>query len=171
MKGVFATFSENDVSKVDLQLGQYTQNVETVSNIGGGIRGLLSFRKTLLEPTLREIDNLAKTFVFEVTTFIKKDWILAGNRSNLFSINPEFTVLSNDNSSNVNLLPKVFDPLHPRTNDIEFQFDAEAGQVSNLFIEGQYRKGDVVEITINGSTSKFTIPFLGIGGCWLKKFP
>ena len=49
-----------------------------------------------------------------------------------------------------------------RTNDIEFQFDAEAGQVSNLFIEGQYRKGDVVEITINGSTSKFTIPFLGI---------
>ena len=31
-----------------------------------------------------------------------------------------------------------------------------------LFIEGQFRKGDVIEITINGSTSKFTIPFLGI---------
>ena len=161
---VFATFSENDVSKVDLQLGQYTQNVETVSNIGGGnLGGLLSFRKTLLEPTLREIDNLAKTFVFEVNNIHKEGLDLSGKPgSNLFSINPEFTVLSNDNSSNVNLLPKVLDPLHLRTNDIEFQFDAEAGQVSNLFIEGQYRKGDVVEITINGSTSKFTIPFLGI---------
>ena len=60
------------------------------------------------------------------------------------------------------LYPKVIDPLQLKTNDIEFQFDAEAGQVSNLFIEGQFRKGDVVEITINGSTSKFTIPFLGI---------
>ena len=30
---------ENDVSKVDLQLGQYTSEVETVSSIGGGNLG------------------------------------------------------------------------------------------------------------------------------------
>ena len=161
---LFVTFSENDVSKVDLQLGQYTSEVETVSSIGGGnLGGLLAFRKTLLEPTLREIDNLAKTFVFEVNDIHKKGLDLSGKAGDdLFTINPEFTVLSNDKVSNVNLYPKVIDPLQLKTNDIEFQFDAEAGQVSNLFIEGQFRKGDVVEITINGSTSKFTIPFLGI---------
>ncbi len=70
---LFATFNENDVSKVDLQLGQYTSQVETVSSIGGGnLGGLLAFRKTLLEPTLREIDNLAKTFVFEVNDIHQK---------------------------------------------------------------------------------------------------
>jgi hypothetical protein len=47
-------------------------------------------------------------------------------------------------------------------NDIEFQFDAEAGQVSNLSLDGQYRKGDVIEVTLNGSTIKYTVPFLGI---------
>ena len=161
---LFATFNENDISKVDLQLGQYTSEVEAVSSIGGGnLGGLLAFRKTLLEPTLREIDNLAKTFVFEVNDIHKKGLDLSGKAGeDLFTINPEFTVLSNDKVSNVNLYPKVIDPLQLKTNDIEFQFDAEAGQVSNLFIEGQFRKGDVVEITINGSTSKFTIPFLGI---------
>ena len=39
---LFATFSENDVSKVDLQLGQYTSEVETVSSIGGGNLGGLA---------------------------------------------------------------------------------------------------------------------------------
>ena len=161
---LFATFNENDISKVDLQLGQYTSKVEAVSSIGGGnLGGLLAFRKTLLEPTLREIDNLAKTFVFEVNDIHKKGLDLSGKAGDdLFTINPEFTVLSNDKVTNVNLYPKVIDPLQLKTNDIEFQFDAEAGQVSNLFVEGQFRKGDVLEITINGSTSKFTIPFLGI---------
>ena len=161
---LFATFNENDVSRVDLQLGQYTSQVETVASIGGGnLGGLLAFRKTLLEPTLREIDNLAKIFVFEVNDIHQKGLDLSGKAGDdLFTINPEFTVLSNDKVSNVNLYPKVINPLQLKTNDIEFQFDAEAGQVSNLFIEGQFRKGDVVEITINGSTSKFTIPFLGI---------
>ncbi|MDA9690093.1 hypothetical protein N9V13_06750, partial [Betaproteobacteria bacterium] len=161
---LFATFSENDVSKVDLQLGQYTDEVETVSSIGGGnLGGLLAFRKSLLEPTLRELDNLAKTFVFEVNNIHKGGLDLNGkNGESLFLINPEFTVSANDKLSNANLTPTVIDPLSLKTNDLEFQFDAEAGQVSNLFIEGQYRKGDVIEITINGSTSKFTIPFLGI---------
>ena len=70
---LFATFSDNDVSKVDIQLGQYTSEVEAISSIGGGnLGGLLAFRKTLLEPTLREIDNLAKIFVFEVNDIHKK---------------------------------------------------------------------------------------------------
>ena len=95
--------------------------------------------------------------------YIKKGLDLSGKAGeDLFTINPEFTVLSNDKASNVNLFHRFIDPLALKTNDIEFQFDAEAGQVSNLFIEGQFRKGDVLEITINGSTSKFTIPFLGI---------
>ena len=36
------------------------------------------------------------------------------------------------------------------------------GRFQIYLLKGQFRKGDVVEITINGSTSKFTIPFLGI---------
>ena len=90
---LFATFSENDVSKIDLQLGQYTSEVETVSSIGGGnLGGLLAFRKTLLEPTLREIDNLAKTFVFEVNDIHSKGLDLSGKAGDeLFTINPEFT--------------------------------------------------------------------------------
>ncbi len=36
---LFATFDSSDISKVDLQIGQYTKNVETVSNIGGGNLG------------------------------------------------------------------------------------------------------------------------------------
>ena len=161
---LFATFSENDVSKIDLQLGQYTEDVETVSSIGGGnLGGLLAFRKTLLEPALRQIDDLAKTFVFEVNDIHKKGLDLNGETGrDIFTINPEFTVLSNDKVSNTNLFPTVLDPLKLKTNDIEFQFDAEAGQISNLFLQGQFKKGDVIEITINGSTSKFTIPFLGI---------
>ena len=83
---LFATFDENDVSKVDLQLGQYTSEVETVSSIGGGnLGGLLTFRKTLLEPTLREIDNLAKTFVFEVNDIHKKGLDLGGKQEMIFS--------------------------------------------------------------------------------------
>ena len=161
---LFATFSETDISKVDLQLGQYTDNVETISSVNGGnLGGLLAFRKTLLEPTLREIDNLAKTFVFEVNKVHQEGLDLYGKKAgDLFLINPELTVLNNNRDSKVNLTPQVLDPLGLNTNDIEFQFDAEAGQVSNLFIEGQYRKGDVIEVTINGSTSKYTVPFLGI---------
>ena len=72
---------------------------------------MLAFRKTLLEPTLREIDNLAKTFVFEVNDIHKKGLDLSGKAGDdLFTINPEFTVSSNDKSSNVNLNPKVIDP-------------------------------------------------------------
>ena len=110
---LFATFDENDISKVDLQLGQYTSEVETVSSIGGGnLGGLPTFRKTLLEPTLREIDNLAKTFVFEVNDIHKEGLDLSGKAGeDLFTINPEFTVLSNEKASNVNLYPKVIDPL------------------------------------------------------------
>ena len=33
------------------------------------------------------------------------------------------------------------------------------------FIEGQFRKGDVVEITINGATSKF-VTLSRNRGCW-----
>ena len=162
-KNIFATFSDSDISKIDLQLGQYTNDVETISNIGGGnLGGLLIFRKNLLEPTLRELDNLAKTFVFEVNAIHQSGLDLNGERSgDLFQINPELTVVA-DKESDVVLNPSVVDPLALNSNDIEFQFDAEAGQVSNLFIEGQFRKGDVIEITINGSTSKYTIPFIGI---------
>ncbi|OUV02958.1 MAG: flagellar hook-associated protein FlgK [Betaproteobacteria bacterium TMED82] len=161
---IFATFQESDISKVDLQIGQYTKNVETLSGIGGGnLGGLLSFRKALLEPSFRELDELAKILVAEVNAVHQGGLDLYGNKGgDFFRLNPELTVITGNELSAVTLTPTVIDPLKLTGNDIEFEFDAEAGQVSNLTLDGQYKKGDVIEITLNGSTSKFTIPFLGI---------
>ena len=159
-----ATFDEANIGKVDLQLGQYQKTVETVSGIGGGsLGGMLSFRKTLLEPTFRELDDLAKTLVNEVNELHKKGLDLNGNKGkDFFRIDPELKVIHSELGSDVRLSPVVIDPLAINANDIEFQFDAEAGQVSNLTLDGQYRKGDVIEVTLNGSTIKYTVPFLGI---------
>ena len=57
----------------------------------------------------------------------------------------------------------MIDALELKTNDIEFQFDAEAGQVSNLFIEGQFRKGDVV-VAINGHSLQKDADLLKVYG-------
>ena len=159
-----ATFDEADISKVDLQLGQYEKTVEVVSGIGGGsLGGLLSFRKTLLEPTFRSLDELAKTLVHEVNELHKKGLDLNGDKGkDFFRIDPELTVVHSELGSNVRLTPVVIDSLEINANEIEFQFDAEAGQVSNLTLDGQYRKGDVIEVTLNGATIKYTVPFLGI---------
>ncbi|OUW06317.1 MAG: flagellar hook-associated protein FlgK [Betaproteobacteria bacterium TMED156] len=159
-----ATFDDSDISKVNLQLGQYKKSVETVSGIGGGsLGGLLSFRKSLLEPTFRELDGLAKTFVSEINQVHNAGLDLNGNKGiDLFRIDPELTAIHSELNSNVRITPTIVDPLEINANDLEFQFDAEAGQVSNLTLDGQYRKGDVVELTLNGSTIKYTIPFLGI---------
>lgn len=159
-----ATFDDSNIAKIDLQLGQYKKTVETVSGIGGGsLGGLLSFRKTLLEPTFRELDELAKTLVHEVNEVHKKGLDLNGNKGkDFFKIDPELVVVHTELGSNVRLTPVIIDQLAINANDIEFKFDAEAGQVSNLSLDGQYRKGDVVELTLNGSTIKFTVPFLGI---------
>ena len=159
-----ATFDDSNISKVNLQLGQYKKSVETVSGIGGGsLGGLLSFRKTLLEPSFRELDELAKTLVHEVNQIHNEGLDLNGNKGgDFFRIDPEITVVHSELNSDVKVNPTIVNPLKINANDIEFQFDAEAGQISNLTLDGQYRKGDVVELTLNGSTIKYTVPFLGI---------
>ena len=95
---------------MNLQLGQYKKSVETVSGIGGGsLGGLLSFRKTLLEPSFRELDELAKTLVHEVNQIHNEGLDLNGNKGgDFFRIDPEITVVHSELNSDVKVKDYVF---------------------------------------------------------------
>ncbi len=82
-----ATFDEQDLGRVTILLDPYGTK-ETVPGIGNGqLGGLLTFREQMLQPTLSQLDFLAKTLVDQINTIHTNGIDLSGQvGKNLFRI-------------------------------------------------------------------------------------
>ena len=84
-----AKFDEQDLGRVAMVLDPYGKK-EAIPGIGNGqLGGLLTFREQMLQPTMAQLDHLAKTVVDQVNTIHANGIDLSGNvGTNLFKIDP-----------------------------------------------------------------------------------
>lgn len=84
-----AKFDEQDLGRVAIVLDPYGKK-EAIPGIGNGeLGGLLTFREQMLQPTMAQLDHLAKTVVDQVNTIHANGIDLSGNvGTNLFKIDP-----------------------------------------------------------------------------------
>jgi len=84
-----AKFDEQDLGRVSIVIDPYGKK-EAIPGIGNGeLGGLLTFREQMLQPTMTQLDHLAKTVVDQVNAIHSNGIDLSGNVGmNLFKIDP-----------------------------------------------------------------------------------
>ncbi|MEK9812368.1 MAG: flagellar hook-associated protein FlgK, partial [Bordetella sp.] len=141
-----AVFSETDPAKVDLVINAYSKNPESVNGVSGGsVSGLVNFRQRVLAPTLTNLDFLAKSLVSELNQIHKEGIDLNGNDGkDLFQISPIFQLESSRGTTEARLGPQLVDLEAYRASPIELSYNANAGQVNDLTVSGNFRTGDQI---------------------------
>ena len=156
---VTAEFSETSVGKVDLMVGRYSSSAEPVPGLSGGeVAGLFNFRSQLLDPVYEELDNLAKTLVGEVNQISREGIDLNGkDGGDLFAIDPQFRLRALEGETRVIAVPDVVDLAAYKTNELELTYRADAAQVNNITLTGDFIAGDQITVTLNSNARSFTL--------------
>ena len=154
-----AIFNESAIEKVDLMIEPFSKTAEAVSGLSGGsLSGALSFRRQILAPTMESLDQLAKTMVIEVNAIHREGIDLQGrNGSDLFGFQPQFSVSALNGETNVVIQPELLNFQEFNANALSIGYKANAGQVNNLSLTGQFRTGDQITVTLNGNARSFTL--------------
>ena len=156
---VAAVFNDNAVGKVDLLINPGAPSAETVFGFtGGSISGLLGFRRQLLEPTFLELDNLAKTLVQEANLIHREGLDLEGRSGlDLFRIDPQFKLTSEIGETGVLYKAQITDLDAFSSSTLRLDYRGNAGQINNVLLTGQFRVGDTIRVSLNGSSKEFTL--------------
>jgi flagellar hook-associated protein FlgK len=156
---VSAEFSETSVGKVDLLVGRYSSSAESVAGLSGGeVAGLLNFRSQLLEPVYAELDSLAKTLVEEVNQISREGIDLNGqDGGDLFAIDPQFRLRALEGETRVVASPQMLDWSAYKSNELEITYRADAAQVNNITLTGDFIGGDQITVTLNSNARSFTL--------------
>jgi len=156
---VVAVFNDNAVGKVDLLINPGAPSAETVFGFtGGSISGLLGFRRQLLEPTFLELDNLAKTLVQETNAIHREGLDLEGRSGlDLFRIDPQFKLTSEMGETGVLYKAQITDLDAFSSSTLRLDYRDNAGQINNVLLTGQFRVGDTIRVSLNGSSKEFTL--------------
>ena len=154
-----AVFSETDPAKVDLVLNSYSKAPESVNGVSGGsVSGLVNFRQRVLAPTLTNLDFLAKSLVSELNQIHREGIDLNGNNGkDLFQISPIFQLESSRGNTDARLGPRLVDLEAYKASPIELNYNANAGQINDLTVSGNFRTGDQVTVELNGLARSFTL--------------
>jgi flagellar hook-associated protein FlgK len=154
-----AVFSETDPAKVDLVLNTYSKTPEGVNGVSGGsVSGLVNFRQRVLAPTLTNLDFLAKSLVSELNQIHREGIDLNGNNGkDLFQISPIFQLESSRGNTDARLGPRLVDLEAYKASPIELNYNANAGQINDLTVSGNFRTGDQVTVELNGLARSFTL--------------
>ncbi len=154
-----AVFSETEPGKVDMVLDAYSKTPETVNGIAGGsMAGLINFRQRVLSTTMTDLDFLAKATAKELNEIHREGIDLAGNDGlDLFRIDPVFQLQSSQGATNARLGPRLVDLDAYKASPIELAFDANAGQINDLTLTGNFKTGDQIAVTLNGNSRSFTL--------------
>lgn len=154
-----AVFSETDPAKVDLIVNAYSKNPESVNGVSGGsISGLVNFRQRVLAPTFTNLDFLAKSLVSELNQIHREGIDLNGNDGkDLFQISPIFQLESSRGTTDARLVPQLVDLEAYKASPIELGYNANAGQVNDLTVSGNFRTGDQITVNLNGLARSFTL--------------
>lgn len=156
---VTAQFSETSVGKVDLMVGRYSSSAEPVPGLSGGeVAGLFNFRSQLLDPVYEELDNLAKTLVGEVNQISREGIDLNGkDGDDLFAIDPQFRLRALEGETRIVSAPEVVDWSAYKANELELTYRADAGQINNITLTGDFIAGDQITVTLNSNARSFTL--------------
>jgi len=156
---VTAVMSESSVGKVDLVINAASPRAEAVFGFSGGsISGLMNFRSQLLEPSFIGLDNLAKTLAIEANAIHREGIDLEGrNGLDLFRIDPQFSMVSNSGDTNVRYSASVLDIATYSSNKLRLDYRANAGQINNVVLMGQFKVGEQITVNLNGAEKRLTI--------------
>ena len=154
-----AVFSETEPGKVDMVLDAYSKTPETVNGIAGGsMAGLINFRQRVLSTTMTDLDFLAKATAKELNEIHREGIDLAGNDGlDLFRIDPVFQLQSSQGATNARLGPRLVDLDAYKASPIELAFDANAVQINDLTLTGNFKTGDQIAVTLNCNSRSFTL--------------
>jgi flagellar hook-associated protein FlgK len=156
---VTAVMSSSSVGKVDLVIDAASPRAETVFGFSGGsISGLMNFRSQLLEPSFTGLDNLARTLAIEANAIHREGIDLEGrNGQDLFRIDPQFSMVSNSGETDVRYSASVLDLATYSANTLRLDFRANAGQINNVVLMGQFQVGDEITVNLNGTEKRLAI--------------
>jgi flagellar hook-associated protein FlgK len=156
---VTAVMSPSSVGKVDLVIDAASPRAETVFGFSGGsISGLMNFRSQLLEPSFTGLDNLARTLAIEANAIHREGIDLEGrNGADLFRIDPQFSMVSNSGDTDVRYSASVLDLATYSANTLRLDYRANAGQINNVVLMGQFKVGEQITVNLNGAEKRLTI--------------
>jgi flagellar hook-associated protein FlgK len=156
---VTAVMSPSSVGKVDLVIDAASPRAEAVFGFSGGsISGLMNFRSQLLEPSFTGLDNLARTLAIEANAIHREGIDLEGrNGVDLFRIDPQFSMVSNSGDTDVRYSASVLDLATYSANTLRLDYRANAGQINNVVLMGQFKVGDQITVNLNGAEKRLTI--------------
>jgi len=156
---VMAIFNESAIEKVDLMIEPYSKTAEVVSGLSGGsLSGAMSFRRQILAPTMESLDQLAKTMVTEVNAIHREGIDLQGrDGGDLFGFQPQFSLKAANGETEVSLQPELLDFQAFNANALSIGYKANAGQINDLSLTGEFRTGDQITVTLNGNARSFTL--------------
>ena len=156
---VTAVMSSSSVGKVDLVIDAASPRAETVFGFSGGsISGLMNFRSQLLEPSFTGLDNLARTLAIEANAIHREGIDLEGrNGQDLFRIDPQFSMVSNSGETDVRYSASVLDLATYSANTLRLDFRANAGQINNVVLMGQFQVSDEITVNLNGTEKRLAI--------------
>ncbi len=158
-RSVTAVLSPSSVGKVDLMVDAGSPRAEAVFGFSGGsISGLMNFRSQLLEPSFVGLDNLARTLAIEANAIHREGIDLEGrNGGDLFRIDPQFSMTSNSGDTKVRFSASVLDLATYSANTLRLDYRADAGQINNVVLMGQFKVGEQITVNLNGAEKRFTI--------------
>jgi flagellar hook-associated protein FlgK len=156
---VTAVMSPSSVGKVDLVIDAASPRAEAVFGFSGGsISGLMNFRSQLLEPSFTGLDNLARTLAIEANAIHREGIDLEGrNGGDLFRIDPQFSMVSNSGETKVRYSASVLDLATYSANTLRLDYRANAGQINNVVLMGQFKVGEQITVNLNGAEKRLTI--------------
>jgi flagellar hook-associated protein FlgK len=156
---VTAVMSPSSVGKVDLVIDAASPRAEAVFGFSGGsISGLMNFRSQLLEPSFTGLDNLARTLAIEANAIHREGIDLEGrNGVDLFRIDPQFSMVSNSGDTDVRYSASVLDLATYSANTLRLDYRANAGQINNVVLMGQFKVGEQITVNLNGAEKRLTI--------------
>ncbi len=156
---VTAVMSSSSVGKVDLVIDAASPRAEAVFGFSGGsISGLMNFRSQLLEPSFTGLDNLARNLAIEANAIHREGIDLEGrNGVDLFRIDPQFSMVSNSGDTDVRYSASVLDLATYSANTLRLDYRANAGQINNVVLMGQFKVGEQITVNLNGAEKRLTI--------------
>jgi flagellar hook-associated protein FlgK len=154
-----ARFDPQSPDRLTVLLDPWGRQPVSIAGVtGGSFGGVSAVRSMVLEPSLSNLDLLAKDFMAAVNALHTQGVDGYGQiGQSMFEVETSFNFERSRGSSALGLQASISNIETYIGKDIKLAFDADAGEVYSVALLEPFEQGDRLEVTLNGLSKSFLI--------------